>query len=110
MNETEKQLVFYFFELIAALLIASFVALTHTEWYGALAGGLVLFISMICNVLFFRKNLATESTVIFGFISLLAVSLGVFYTYGWIAAIISVLVILIVIFFFVFYTKKQPLT
>lgn len=106
MNENEKQLIFYFFELIASLLIGSFVALTYNEWYGTVAGGLVLFISMVCNVLIFRKNLATESTVLFGFISLLALSLGLFYTYGMIFAVISVFINLIVIFFFIFFIKK----
>ena len=108
MNETEKQLVFYFFELIAALLIGSFVAISYNEWYGALAGGLVLLGSMTFNILFFRKNLATESTVTFGFVVLLAISLGLFYTYGMIFAVVSVLIILSVIFIFIFFTKKQP--
>ncbi len=107
MNDTEKQLVYYFFELIAALLIGSFVAISYNEWYGALAGGLMLLGSMAFNILFFKKNLATESTVAFGFIALLTISLGLFYTYGMIFAVISVLIILSIIFVFIFFTKKQ---
>jgi hypothetical protein len=106
MVETEKQLIVYVFEIIASILIGVLVGMAQNSWYGAFAGGITLFVLLVCNSLLFRKNLLIESVIFFGFVSLIATSLGAYFTFGIYYSIGSIIIILIAICALIFYAKN----
>jgi len=106
MVETEKQLIYYFFEIVASILIGVFVGLSYGQWEGILAGGIVLFASMIINGIVYYEDLAIEPVIVFGLVSIIIISLGSYFTFGMESAIIAVVAILIVIFVLVSSAKE----